>query len=417
MQVLALVGVLLLFFVSIELMGSSFKLMGEGVAETLLRMTSNPFVGLFVGIMATSFTQSSSTVTSMTVAIVAGGGFGTFAEAIPRAVPIIMGSNIGTSVTSTIVSFGSVTRKEEFRRAMAGATVHDFFNLLAVAVLFPLELLFQVVSRSAAALTDLVAGVGGTQLFSPLQVVTDPIVSGVIELVDARGLVVLALGLVLLFLSLRYLVKLLRALILGRAEQLLHRYIFNRAIVSMAFGALITMLVQSSSITTSLIVPLVGAGILTVPQVFPFVLGANIGTTVTAIIAALLLAGGGTAAGIAALTVAFAHLFFNIYGILIFYPIRALRRIPIWMAERLGDLGVKNRLYAIAYVGVVFFLIPFLVIFATRDLEIDYETTVPEALEENAAPAPGSYERESYERESGGEGERVMVMRWEKRQR
>ena len=72
--------VLVLFFVSLELMGDSFKLMGEGVAETLLRMTSNPFVGLFIGILATSLVQSSSTTTTLTVSLVA-------AEALDREMP------------------------------------------------------------------------------------------------------------------------------------------------------------------------------------------------------------------------------------------------------------------------------------------------------------------------------------------
>ncbi len=391
LQIAGLAGILLLFFVSIELMGSSFQLMGEGVAETLLQMTSNPFVGLFVGILATSVVQSSSTVTSMTVSIVAGGGFGAFAEAIPRAIPIIMGANIGTSVTSTVVSFGSVTRKDEFRKAVAGATVHDFFNLLAVVVLFPLELAFQVISRSAQVLTDAVAGVGGTELLSPLKALTDPIVGLVIDLTGERGVLVLLLGLAFLFLSLRYLVRLLRALVLGRVEGMLDRYIFGRPLVAMTFGALLTFMVQSSSITTSLTVPLVAAGLITVRQIFPFVLGANIGTTMTAIVAALVLAGGGTAAGTAALTVAFAHLFFNVYGILIFYPLRPLRRIPIWLAEQLGNLGVKNRFYALAYVAVVFFLIPLAIILATRNVEFDYEAPVPHVLEQRApaaAPAP-----------------------------
>ena len=134
-QVLALLGVLVLFFVSLELMGDSFKLMGRGFAETLLRTTSNPFVGLFIGILATSLVQSSSTTTALTVGMVAGGGL-----TVAGAIPIMMGANIGTSVTNTIVSLGHITRKDEFRRAMAGATVHDFFNLLTVAIALPLEL-------------------------------------------------------------------------------------------------------------------------------------------------------------------------------------------------------------------------------------------------------------------------------------
>lgn len=385
-QVIGLIAILLLFFISIELMGDSFKLMGKGVAKTLLETTSNPFVGLFIGILATSLVQSSSTVTSMVVSIVAGGGL-----TIAGAIPIVMGANIGTSVTNTIVSLGSVTRKDEFRRAMAGATVHDFFNLLSVAILFPLELLFQVVSRSSAVLTDVLTGIGGADLLSPVKAVTGPAVDLLIDLANENGIAVLIIGLLLLFVSLRYLVVLLKSLVLGRSEKLLHKYIFGPIPVALLFGMLLTVLVQSSSITTSLTVPLVAAGIVTVSQIYPFVLGANIGTTITAILAGLTLATAGDVAGIAALKVAFAHLFFNIYGIMLFLPIKQLRNIPIRLAERLGALAVRNRGYAFGYILTVFFILPLLAILTTRNLDLDYKpkhpTVLKEAREREAAAA------------------------------
>ena len=384
LQVVQLIVVLLMFFTSIELMGDSFKLMGRGFAETLIQTTSNPLVGLFIGILATSLVQSSSTVTSMTVSIVAGGGLG-----IAGAIPIIMGANIGTSVTNTIVSLGSVTRPDEFRRAMAGATVHDFFNLLTVVVLFPLELMFQVVSGSAAFLSDAITGVGGTELMSPVTAITGPIADFVIEASNGSGVIVLIVGLALLFLSLRQLVVLLKSLVLGRAERLLHRYIFSTVFVSMLAGVVITVMVQSSSITTSVAVPLVGAGILTVHQMYPFVLGANVGTTITALLAALALAAGGEVAGIAALKVALAHLVFNIYGILLFLPIRRMRQIPISLALKLGQLAAKRRVYALLYILTIFFIIPILVILATRYVEFDYRPVLPQGLEDAGYVRPG----------------------------
>ena len=390
LQTVALLGVLLLFFTSLELMGDSFKLMGKGVAEQLLQTTSNPFVGLFIGILATSLVQSSSTVTTLTVSIVAGGGL-----TIASAIPIIMGANIGTSVTNTIVSLGSVTRKEEFRRAMAGATVHDFFNFLAVAILFPLELMFQFVSAPAAALTDSLANVGGTELLSPVKAVTEPIAEYVIALSQESGVVVLIVGLVLLFISLRFLVKLLKSIVLERSEEYLHRYVFGHPAVALLFGVILTFLVQSSSITTSLMVPLVGAGVVTVAQIYPFVLGANVGTTMTALVAALALASGTVAGsaealqGIAAVKVALAHLMFNLYGIALLLPIRKLRNIPIRLSKWLGALAVQNRLYAVGYIMVVFFAFPVLTILTTRGMEFTYDPPLPEKLEQqNTAPMP-----------------------------
>ena len=367
LQVVSLLFVLLLFFVSLELMGGSFKLMGRGFAETLLQTTSNPFVGLFIGILATSLVQSSSTVTSMTVGIVAGGGL-----TVAGAIPIVMGANIGTSVTNTIVSLGHIARKDEFERAMGAATVHDFFNLIAVAIFFPLELATGFLSRMAEGLTAGLSDIGGAELLNPVKAMTKPISEWIIGLAQSNGIIVLILSVVMLFVALRYLVVLLKALLLGRSERLIHKYLFGPAPLALLFGTLVTVMVQSSSITTSITVPLVGAGIVTVAQIFPFVLGANIGTTVTALLAALVLASGGDAAGAAALQVAFAHLCFNVGGVLLILPIRQVRQIPIWMAQKLGTLVVQNRAYALGYIVTIFFLIPLLVIFATRNLDTSF---------------------------------------------
>ncbi|HEX7071274.1 MAG TPA: Na/Pi symporter [Rhodothermales bacterium] len=382
-QIVQVILVMLVFFISIELLGGSFNLMGEGFARTLIETTANPVVGLFVGLLATALVQSSSLVTSMVVSIVAGGGL-----SVAGAIPIIMGSNIGTSVTNAIVSLGSVTRPDEFRRAFAAANVHDSFNTLTVLILFPLELSFNVVSGTAAFMADIVAGSGGTNLLSPLKLVTEPATAFIISAANSNGIVVMIVGLALLFLSLRQLVVLLKSLILGRAERLLHRYIFGAIVPALLAGMIITALVQSSSITTSLMVPLVGAGIVSVQQVFPFVLGANLGTTITALLAALMLSGSGGPGGLAALTVALAHTTFNAMGILIFLPLKRMRAIPIFLATTLGELAYKRRAFAFAYVATLFFIIPSLVIFFTRDIEFEHKAAIPRALEDSGYVRP-----------------------------
>lgn len=363
LPLLGLLGVLFCFFVSLELMGTSMKLLGEGFAEQLVQTTSNPFIALFIGILATSLVQSSSTVTSLAVSAVAGGGL-----TVAGAIPIVLGANVGTSVTNTIVSLGHIGRKDEFGRAMGAATVHDFFNLLAVVIFFPLELTFGFLSKSSAALASGVTGVGGTELFDFVGVMTAPIVSGLVTLMLESGVLVLILGVLLLFFSLRYLVLLLRRMFLGRSERLINKYLFGPAPIALAFGTLVTIMVQSSSITTSITVPLVGAGIVTVSQIFPFVLGANIGTTVTALLASLVLASGGSVLGAAALQVALAHLIFNCCGVITFLPFRTIRRIPVRMSEFLGVLVVKNRAWAFGYVACIFFLVPLVIILLTRSL-------------------------------------------------
>src|SRR5690606_7253813 len=150
--------------------------------------------------------------------------------------------------------------------------------------------------------------------------------------------------------------------VLGRAEGFLHHYVFGRPLVSMLAGLLLTFLVQSSSVTTSLIVPLVGAGILTVRQVFPYTLGANVGTAITALLAALALSAGVVGeeamAAQAGLAIAFVHVMFNLFGILIIYPFRPIREVPIRMAEFIGELAYRNRLYAVAFLIGLFYLLP-----------------------------------------------------------
>ena len=132
------------FLLSIKLLGHSFKLFGKEFAEAMLQTTANPFAGLLIGIVATSLIQSSSTTTSIVVGLVAGG-----AVTFPNAIPIIMGANIGTTITNTLVSLGHVGQKAEFKRAFSAGIVHDFYNILAVIVLFPLELYFNILERIA----------------------------------------------------------------------------------------------------------------------------------------------------------------------------------------------------------------------------------------------------------------------------
>ena len=362
LRILALVGVLFVFFVSLDLMGGAFKLMGSGFAETLLATTRNPLAGLFAGILATSLIQSSSTVTSLTVALVASGTLD-----VTSAIPLIMGANIGTTVTNIIVSMGHITRPDEFLRAIAGASVHDFFNWMAVIILMPLELLFGVLSKPAAALTSGMTGVGGLNVLSPLKAVTKPVAHWIQDLLFSNGIAVLLVGLALLFVALRYLVVILNALVLGRSEGFMHRFVFGKPALAMLAGLVLTVFVQSSSVTTSLVIPLVGAGILTVRQIFPYTLGANVGTTITALLAALALAAGAGPDELTAvqsgLTIAFVHVMFNVFGIIIIYPVPFLREIPIRLAEFVGELAFKSRIYAIVYLIGLFYGLPLLLSF------------------------------------------------------
>ena len=364
---------LYLFFVSIELMGAAFKGFGKGFAERLISTTSNPFVGLFIGILSTSIMQSSSMTTSMLVGMVAAGTI-----TVRNAVPVVMGANIGTTVTNTMVAMAHITRRQEFRRAFGGALVHDFFNTLSVLTLLPLHLVSQFILGKgflqflAEGLANIFENIGGTRFASPLKIVTGPAVKLLREhlfpavlrpfvgqqVSDAElAPLTLVCAFILLFLALKYMTKFMRSALLVRIENLFDAYLFKTAIRSFALGAVLTAVVQSSSVTTSLAVPLVAAGILTMEQIFPYVLGANLGTTITAMLASL------ATGSKFAITVAFAHLCFNISGSAIWYP---LRRVPITMAGKMAKVSTKSRKLALIYLVVMFYVIPGLLILLAR---------------------------------------------------
>jgi sodium-dependent phosphate cotransporter len=337
------------------MLGKAFKMFSGGFVGGLIESASNPLLGLFVGILETTLVQSSSTTTSLVVALVGSGSM-----PIDTAIPIVMGANIGTSVTNTLVSLGHVTRGQEFARAFAASTVHDFFNVLAVIVLFPIQMATNFLGTLSSQMANLFAQVGGLTFASPLKLLTGPAVKAVATLLAGHPWLLLISAFVIMFASLRYLVVALKAIVLGRVEAFFDQTLFANAGRAMLFGLFITVLVQSSSITTSLAVPLAGAGILTLIQIFPYTLGANIGTTITAMLAAL------AVGEVSAVTVAFAHLLFNICGIAVIWPVAVIRKIPLGLAQSVAAIAANHRWIAVAYILVVFYAIPFAAIFALR---------------------------------------------------
>lgn len=341
---------LYLFFFSIELMSTAFKMAGRGFAEQLINMVSDPVAGLLLGFVATGIIQSSSTTTTIVVGLVASG-----ALSIELAVPVIMGANIGTTTTNTLVSMGHVTRPAEFQRAFAASTVHDFFNVLAAITLLPLEVFFHPIQRVAVQLQQLFEGAGGMSMASPLKAILHPLAE-VVQGILPHMLPLTVLALLLLFFCLQQMMKVMRGAVLSRLESLFDRVLFRNDGASFTLGMVCTAAVQSSSATTSLIVPLAGTGVLTIRQIFPYTLGANVGTTITAILASF------STGNPAAVTVALAHLTFNLMGIAVFYPLSFL---PIGLAMKAGKLASRSQassvMVIVIYIGLI--LLPLLYIF------------------------------------------------------
>ncbi|XP_039256967.2 sodium-dependent phosphate transport protein 2B-like [Styela clava] len=457
-KLIVVLGCLYLFICSLGLMGSAFQVLAGKTAGDIFtknEILSNPITGLIIGILVTVLVQSSSTSTSIFITMTS-----VDLISVRSGVPLIMGANIGTSVTNTIVSLTQSADREEFRRSFAGATIHDIFNLLCVLVLLPIELIFHYLEKLTGAILYGFTIETGQKPPDLLKVLTKPLTSKIIsvnktvityaaldqylepdssmvkiwcerddaiiyrnesvkyfndtgmrimdnetDLIGNRsvyslteevehkikvgtrlcdmddflfantgitdagvGAILLIISLVAMCICLTGMVKLLSSMLKGNIARIIKKVINTNfpypfgwltGYLAILVGAGLTFLVQSSSVFTSTITPLVGIGVISLKRMLPLTLGSNIGTTTTGLLAALASSGNKLHH---ALQLSLCHFFFNITGILIWYPIPHMRNIPIKGAKALGNKTAKHRWFAVVYLIFVFFLIPTLVL-------------------------------------------------------
>lgn len=412
------------FLFSLELLGNSAKVLGGCTAGGIMGDSINPVAALVIGELATALVQSSSTTTSIVVSLV-----GSDSMNINTGIYMVMGANIGTSVTNTIVSMGQMADGIQLERAFAGATVHDLFNFLTVAVLFPLELITGYLRRfTSVMLPDSVDK--GEKWTGPIKKIVSPVAGRVLKAnknvlkdisigkvenceayypvfcvggiedykscagkcgdgqekgVDCgrvglitcdknygcpaffqngatkqddsiSGGVCLVLSLVCLLLCLMGFVNVLQRGLMGMSTRVIYKATNVPGIVAIAIGAAVTVLIQSSSITTSVLTPLVGLGVVQLEQMLPLTLGANVGTTVTGLLASMV------SDSVSALQVALCHLFFNVSGIIIWYPVPFMRKVPLNAARELGKWTRRSKLIPPIYIFLVFFTCPLLLL-------------------------------------------------------
>ena len=355
---LIVIVALYVLLVAVGLIGAGFRQAFGGTegVKSLFVFATNPFIGLILGILMTALVQSSSTVTSVIVGLVAGG------MPIAVAIPMVMGANVGTTVTNTIVSLGHIRQPGEFRKAFAAATIHDFFNILSIAIFLPLELAFGILEKLSGAATHIIENMGTVDASGKgiVKVIigsgTDFVESLVSGLPDQlAGSVLIVAGIAFILLSIMYLGKALKTVFAGRSQKFLQGAVGRGPVTGIFSGTVVTVLVQSSSTTTSLIVPLAGSGVIGLRHVYPFTLGANIGTTITALLAATAITGPTHAI---AHQIAIAHLFYNLLGVIVIYSIPWLRDIPMAGAEWIARLASEWKGLAVAYILLVFFGVP-----------------------------------------------------------
>jgi solute carrier family 34 (sodium-dependent phosphate cotransporter) len=384
---LGVVGLVYILLIAVGILSQGFRAVSGGAegAQRIFEFATNPITGVLLGVLATALVQSSSAVTSVIVGLVGGG------LPVAVAIPMIMGSNMGTTITNTIASLGTFKEDEAFNRSFSAATVHDFFNLFTILIFLPLEMLFHPLERLAAYCVTFFAGSGDASMgdFDFVRTITRPVINAIRDVIrmlpsEISGFVMIAVGIASVLVVVYLLNKMLRAVMTGRAQRIFNAAVGKSAALAVLSGLIVTLVVQSSTLTTVLIVPMAGAGVFILAQVYPFTLGANIGTPITALLAATAVSGGYESF---ALQVALVHLFYNSFGVLLFAAIPPLWRLPIQAAQALADGAMRSRWVVPGYILGVFFILPGLVFTAqsmlgNKSLEVIAAETKDKAMYE-----------------------------------
>ena len=482
------------FLLTLSIMGTGFKLLGGKDSAKMFDVADNPISALLIGVLATVLVQSSSTTTSIIVAMV-----GADELSVNIAIFMVMGANIGTSVTNTIVAMGHFANQDDLRRGFAAATVHDIFNMLNVLVFLPLNWIYPFLAKMTYEMakdqkpcdgdkckkteflgpyispyskgvanydknvakyisqnwcagqcgksysTDAMKKISeevctsstdcsnvhknyednwmskgylakkrapgyivgtasgpaefhyekpaacstSTKFFDDEDAWTSSVAGSLTtgscyevcgskvktglcekrllkggltldewEMTDnGAGTFLTVVSLISLCSCLFCIVYMLQIIVKGTAARILRRVVGFNGYLNIVIGMFITIMVQSSSITTSTLTPLAAVGLINLEDMLPLTLGANIGTTLTGIMAATVV----TSNPVQAWQVALCHLFFNIFGILVWYPVPIIRKVPLDGARFLGKMTTNpkwGKVFPLVYTFVVFFIIP-----------------------------------------------------------
>ena len=376
-----------LFFLAIEFMGRGMKASFAAPLKSFLNDNAgqiNELVSFVIGIFGTAMVQSSSSVTSMCVVLTQEG-----IMPLVIAAGVVHGANLGTSVTSSIVAFGAdvgpstgnywrdfknllfAPRGNGFKRAVGTAVVHDMFNVIMItAILMLLELPFGFIRSAADASADTIAGAVSSSAWvldvlkwvSP-GTYTKPVSKLVLSMGVPGGVLAFA-GLVLIFVALKGFSRRMKESVLEGIDQkdldaIGARLLGTTTAGTFVRGLILTILVQSSSATTSMVVPLAAIGLFKVKRIFPFILGANIGTTTTAMLAAAgALGQPGFQAG---MTIALCHFYLNVLAVAFAFAIpgvgTGVRGAAYWLADRSSQRPV----FLLGYLATLIVVVPLVV--------------------------------------------------------
>ena len=307
------------------------------------QMLEHPLVGFCLGILVTSLIQSSSATIAIIISFVA-------AHDAPVAlcIPIILGANIGTTVTNTLVGLGHSFDRDEFRRVVPAALVDDIFKLMNISLFMVLELAFGVLTSLSKAVVSLFPDISPAERSDPLLPdfvgqLTEPIIGPWSDLGEGAspGLhVALVSGLVafvLLLLGLRLMGDAMQRIFQSSTRAWIRRSL-GHPVRGALVGFVSCWLLQSSSVTTSLMIPLVAKKVATLRNAYHVAIGASVGTTADAgqLLSYVKYGVPGLAAGVV-------HIAVNLVGAVLFMSIPVLRALPVTVARSIGSwLGDKR---------------------------------------------------------------------------
>ncbi|KJH40912.1 sodium-dependent inorganic phosphate transporter [Dictyocaulus viviparus] len=405
--------ILFLYICSLSNVSTAFSLLGSrGLGKVIKAspLINDPISAVVVGMLATVVLQSATTTTNVLVGMVAAN-----MVSVHEAIPVMIGAELGGTLVNAIVSLVYSRKPEQFQRAFAAATLGDVFSLCCIFVILPFELATSFIEKLSWLIVDPLIAEHGVSL-EIVDLLTDPLNKFILEVNDAElrnatidddffpadhsfvnrcvfrngsriykcpykhifaysslsdtaiGWIVLLASTTVLIVCLVGVIHLIQVLLHAPTASYLRSLIGKECpgrwkpctgYVVMLVGLLITLAIQSNNIFCSSLTPLVGSGVITLDQMYPLILGANIGGSFSAVMAAL------TADGSRfekTLHMAMCQVIYNVIGTFAFYLIPCTRKIPIFLARKLGEITNQYRWFIVVFIAIFFLLIPGIII-------------------------------------------------------
>ena len=301
----------LYFFISaIVLIKSSAVIMGENLAGKIVLLIRDTTSAVFAGWIATALLHSSGAFDSIIVAFTASG-----VMPLSLSVATIIGAEIGTTVTPFLISVINRMKNKGDNSASFTVTMsHVLYNLFTLMIFYPLELFFKVFTRIAELGGSVFVKASWLNAIPDLLDVITPWVDPLLEILPPW--VAILLGGATLILALGAVEKYMTAVFSMPRSWNLIRSTFTHPYRAFLAGFLFTLVVPSTTVMVSLLVPLAVSGVIRADYyILPYILGANIGTVFDVMIAAL------ATGDPISLGVWLVHLTINVVGAIIFMPL------------------------------------------------------------------------------------------------